>query len=58
MYLMVPKVRNGGYIPFFVTERRRSEAALIQVVQGRAWKMEKLEKAWVLKVFRAARSAG
>ena len=33
MYLMVPKVRNGGYIPFFVTERKRSEAALIQVVQ-------------------------
>ena len=33
MYLMVPKVRNGGYIPFFVNERKRSEAALIQVVQ-------------------------
>ena len=30
---MVPKVRQGGYIPFFVTERKRSEAALIQVVQ-------------------------
>ena len=30
MYLMVPKVRSGGYIPFFVTERKRSEAALIQ----------------------------
>lgn len=33
MYLMAPKVRQGGYIPFFVTERKRSEAALIQVVQ-------------------------
>ena len=33
MYLMVPKVRQGGYIPFFVTERKRSEAALIQVIQ-------------------------
>lgn len=33
MYLMVPKVRKGGYIPFFVTERKRSEAALISVVQ-------------------------
>lgn len=33
IYLLVPKVRNGGYIPFFITERRRSEAALIQVVQ-------------------------
>lgn len=33
MYLLVSKVRNGGYIPFFVTERKRSEVALIQVVQ-------------------------
>ena len=32
-HLMVPKVRQGGYIPFFVTERKRSEAMLIQVVQ-------------------------
>lgn len=50
MYLMVPKVRNGGYIPFFVTERKRSEAALIQViseayVQGVSTrKMNKLAK--------------
>ena len=33
MYLLIPKVRNGGYVPFFVIERKRSEAALIQVVQ-------------------------
>ena len=33
MYLLVPKLRQGGYIPFFVTEKRRSEQALIQVVQ-------------------------
>ena len=33
MYLMVPKVRSGGYIPFFVTNRKRSENALIQVIQ-------------------------
>jgi putative transposase len=33
LYLLIPKVRNGGYIPFFVTARKRSEAALIQVVQ-------------------------
>ena len=26
-------LKKGGYIPFFVTERKRSEAALIQVVQ-------------------------
>lgn len=30
---MVPKVRHGGYVPFFVTERKRSEAALIEVIQ-------------------------
>jgi hypothetical protein len=24
----VPKLRKGGYIPFFVTERKRSELAL------------------------------
>ena len=33
MYLIVPKLRKGGYIPFFVTEKKRSEQALIQVVQ-------------------------
>jgi len=33
IYLMVPKIRNGGYVPLFVTERKRSEASLIQVVQ-------------------------
>ena len=33
IYPMVPKVHQGTYIPFFVTERKRSEAALIQVVQ-------------------------
>ena len=33
MYLMVPKLRNHGCIPFFVTKRKRSETALIQVIQ-------------------------
>ncbi len=33
MYFLVPKVRKGGYIPFFVTERKRSEAALLSLVQ-------------------------
>lgn len=33
MYLMVPKIRNGGYIPFFVEAKKRSEAALINVIQ-------------------------
>ena len=34
MYLMLPKVRQGGYIPFFVTECKRSEAALISGRSG------------------------
>lgn len=33
IYLMVPKVRKGGYIPFFVRAYKRSESALVQVVQ-------------------------
>ena len=33
MYLMVPKIRNGGYIPFFVEAQKRSEAALMSVIQ-------------------------
>jgi len=33
MYLMVPKLRNGGYIPFFVEAKKRSEAALMNVIQ-------------------------
>ena len=33
IYLLVPKLRKGGYVPFFVTERKRSEAALVEVVQ-------------------------
>ena len=32
LYLMVPKRRRGGYIPFFVTERKRSEHTLIEKV--------------------------
>jgi len=35
-YLRVPKIRNGSYIPFFVTEKKRSEQALIEVIQE-AW---------------------
>ena len=33
MYLLVPKIRNGGYIPFFVEAKKRSEAALMNVIQ-------------------------
>ena len=32
-HLLAPKVRKGGYVPFFVTERKRSEQALMQLVQ-------------------------
>ncbi len=49
-YLMVPKLRSRGYIPFFVTGRKHSEAALIQVIQDAfvqvvsTQKMEKLAR--------------
>jgi putative transposase len=33
VYLFIPKLRKGGYIPFFITERRRSEQALIALIQ-------------------------
>lgn len=32
VYLMIPKLRNGGYIPFFITEKKRAEQALVNVV--------------------------
>jgi putative transposase len=33
LMLQVPKVREGGYIPSFIENRRRSEQALISVIQ-------------------------
>lgn len=33
IYLYIPKLRKGGYVPFFVTERKRSEMALATLVQ-------------------------
>lgn len=33
VYLLVPKVRKGGYIPFFISERKRSEQALMSLVR-------------------------
>ena len=33
VYLMIPKIRKGGYIPFFITEKRRSEQALMAMVK-------------------------
>jgi putative transposase len=33
IYLLVPKLRNGGYVPFFLQEKKRSESALISLVQ-------------------------
>ena len=33
IYLLVPKLRKGGYIPFFLQEKKRSESALISLVQ-------------------------
>jgi len=33
VYLVIPKVRKGGYVPFFLVTRKRSETALISLVQ-------------------------
>ena len=33
MYLMAPKIRKCGYIPFFVEARKRSEATPMNVIQ-------------------------
>lgn len=33
IYLTIPKVRMGGYQPFFLVNRQRSEAALMSVIQ-------------------------
>src|SRR5690554_6603416 len=53
MYLTIPKLRKGGYIPFFVTAKKRSEQALMQII----------EEAWVSgistrKIERLAKSMG
>lgn len=31
--LKIPKLREGGYVPSFIENRRRSEQALISVIQ-------------------------
>jgi len=33
VYLFIPKLRKGGYVPFFITERKRSEQALVGLIQ-------------------------
>ena len=33
IYLTIPKVRTGGYQPFFLVNKQRSEAALMSVIQ-------------------------
>jgi putative transposase len=33
LHLVIAKLRKGGYIPFFVTERKRSELAPVEVIQ-------------------------
>ena len=33
VYLFIPKLRKGGYIPFFISERKRSEQALMGLIQ-------------------------
>ena len=52
-HLMVPKVCQGGYIPFFVTECTRSEAMLVQAVQEAF--AETLKEIWLAPTAEFAR---
>ena len=53
MYLTIPKLRKGGYIPFFVTAKKRSEQALMQIIQE-AW----VSGIFTRKIERLAKSMG
>ena len=49
MTLNVPKLREGGYVPSFIEHRKRSEQALISVIQEAVVKGEstrKIEGCW------------
>jgi putative transposase len=60
VYLVVPKVGKGNYAPFFISERRRSEQALMGVVQEAfingvsTRKIERLAKAMGIENISAA----
>lgn len=60
IYLLIPKLRKGGYVPFFISERRRSEQALMAVVQEAfingvsTRKIERLAKAMGIENISAA----
>jgi putative transposase len=62
IYLLVPKVRKGGYVPFFISERRRSEQALIAVVRKpsstgiRSGRLSAWPKRWASRTSRLPRS--
>jgi transposase-like protein len=64
VFLSVPKVRDGGYIPFFLTERKRSEQALVEVVRE-AWvngvstrKIDRLAKTLGIESISASQVSG
>ena len=33
VHLMVPKLRKGGYVPFFVNDKKKSETILLNIIQ-------------------------
>ncbi len=60
LYMLVPKIRTGRYIPFFITKKKRSEQALIEVIKE-AWingvstrKIDRLAKAIGIESISAA----
>jgi transposase-like protein len=58
LQLQVPKVREGGYVPSFIEHRKRSEQALISVIQEavvRASRRARSKRCWRNSASRAYR---
>jgi transposase-like protein len=56
----VPKVREGGYVPSFIEHRKRSEQALISVIQEavvRVYRRARSRRCWRSWASRACRRA-
>ncbi len=44
--LQIPKVRQGGYVPSFIEHRKRSEQALVSVIQEAVVQGAKSRRCW------------
>jgi putative transposase len=58
--LKLPKLREGGYVPSFIEHRKRSEQALVSVMEeavvrgASTRKIEAVLGCWALRAFRRA----